>query len=69
MPLSDIEAVMWDMDGVLVDSERLVQAVFVEVMSQGGPISWLPAWCPLKSSRFGLARKSRNAGYDRTRPY
>lgn len=36
--MKQIEAVLWDMDGVLIDSERLVQAVFVEVMEQGGPV-------------------------------
>jgi HAD superfamily hydrolase (TIGR01509 family) len=38
MALPDVEAVLWDMDGVLVDSERLVQSVFIEVMTQGGPV-------------------------------
>ena len=28
-----IQAVLWDMDGVLIDSERIVQQAFVEVMS------------------------------------
>lgn len=32
------EGVLWDMDGVLVDSERLVRAIFVEVMADGGPV-------------------------------
>ncbi|GGX64249.1 HAD family hydrolase [Saccharospirillum salsuginis] len=30
--------VLWDMDGVLIDSERLVRAVFVDVMTGGGPV-------------------------------
>lgn len=30
--------VLWDMDGVLIDSERLVQEVFVDVMNGGGPV-------------------------------
>lgn len=30
------EAILWDMDGVLVDSERLVRDVFVEIMQQRG---------------------------------
>lgn len=38
MPNTRVEGVLWDMDGVLIDSERLVQAVFVEVMEDGGPV-------------------------------
>lgn len=38
MQKTRIEGVLWDMDGVLIDSERLVQSVFVEVMDQGGPV-------------------------------
>ncbi len=38
MAVPEIEAVLWDMDGVLLDSERLVQSVFVEVMTNGGPV-------------------------------
>lgn len=38
MKKTRVEGVLWDMDGVLIDSERLVQAVFVEVMEQGGPV-------------------------------
>lgn len=30
--------VLWDMDGVLIDSERLVRSVFVDVMTGGGPV-------------------------------
>lgn len=33
-----IQGVLWDMDGVLIDSERLVRDVFVEVMNEGGPV-------------------------------
>lgn len=33
-----IQGVLWDMDGVLLDSERLVRAVFVDVMDRGGPV-------------------------------
>lgn len=32
------QGLLWDMDGVLIDSERLVRAVFVEVMTGGGPV-------------------------------
>jgi HAD superfamily hydrolase (TIGR01509 family) len=38
MALSEYDAVLWDMDGVLLDSERLVRAVFTEVMADGGPV-------------------------------
>ncbi|MHA7878514.1 MAG: HAD family hydrolase [Saccharospirillum sp.] len=38
MQKTRFEGVLWDMDGVLIDSERLVQAVFVEVMENGGPV-------------------------------
>ncbi|MEX1214045.1 HAD family hydrolase [Saccharospirillum sp.] len=38
MARPEYEAVLWDMDGVLLDSERLVQSVFVEVMTNGGPV-------------------------------
>ncbi|WP_051207220.1 HAD family hydrolase [Saccharospirillum impatiens] len=38
MALPELDAVLWDMDGVLLDSERLVQAVFTEVMANGGPV-------------------------------
>ncbi|MEX2365870.1 MAG: HAD family phosphatase [Pseudohongiellaceae bacterium] len=38
MALPDYDAVLWDMDGVLLDSERLVQSVFTEVMANGGPV-------------------------------
>jgi HAD superfamily hydrolase (TIGR01509 family) len=31
--LAIIEAVLWDMDGILLDSERLVHDIFVEVMA------------------------------------
>ncbi len=31
-------AVLWDMDGVLIDSERLVRDVFIDVMTSGGPV-------------------------------
>lgn len=34
--------VLWDMDGVLIDSERLVRDVFVEVMANGGPVPDAP---------------------------
>lgn len=32
--LAIIKAVLWDMDGVLVDSERMVRDIFVELMEQ-----------------------------------
>lgn len=32
------QGVLWDMDGVLIDSERLVRDVFVGVMADGGPV-------------------------------
>ena len=31
-----IDAVLWDMDGVLVDSERLVREIFIELMTEAG---------------------------------
>lgn len=37
--------VLWDMDGVLIDSERLVRDVFTKVMANGGPV-------PNASQRF-----------------
>lgn len=38
MALAEYDAVLWDMDGVLVDSERLVRSVFIDVMANGGPV-------------------------------
>lgn len=38
MTTTQFKGVLWDMDGVLIDSERLVRAVFVEVMTNGGPV-------------------------------
>lgn len=32
------QGVLWDMDGVLIDSERLVRDAFVEVNTNGGPV-------------------------------
>ena len=32
------DGVLWDMDGVLLDSERLVRDAFVEVNTNGGPV-------------------------------
>lgn len=36
------QGVLWDMDGVLIDSERLIRDVFVEVMANGGPVPDAP---------------------------
>lgn len=38
MALAEYDALLWDMDGVLVDSERLVRSVFIDVMANGGPV-------------------------------
>lgn len=34
-----VEAVLWDMDGVLLDSERLYQEAFIEIMDASGVMS------------------------------
>ncbi|WP_108124665.1 HAD family hydrolase [Saccharospirillum mangrovi] len=36
------QGVLWDMDGVLIDSERLVRDAFIDVMANGGPVPDAP---------------------------
>lgn len=38
MTATAVQGVLWDMDGVLIDSERLVRDVFINVMANGGPV-------------------------------
>lgn len=50
-----IEAVLWDMDGVLVDSERLVKDIFCELMNEKGYMEDPDA---VYRQSIGLNRKS-----------
>ncbi len=57
----DVKAVLWDMDGVLIDSERLLCEIFVDVMNEKG---WMEDPYGVYLSSIGLNRVAVEALYE-----
>jgi beta-phosphoglucomutase-like phosphatase (HAD superfamily) len=48
MPMKDLEAILFDLDGVIIDSEPLHEKAFRQTSLHGGVVISLPFYCLLK---------------------